>query len=427
MTEDFLHFVWKYGLFDRNSLFTDQQENVKVIHLGEHNTDAGPDFLNARIMIGNTLWAGNVEVHLRSSDWYRHNHQFDKAYDNVILQVVYEHDRQILRTNNEPIPSLELKFSNKLFDNYTGLMSSIRTIPCAVRIRNIDPIVMECWMNALVVERIRQKSDAIAILLNQNKNNWEETFYVFLARSFGSGINHVPFELLAKSFPLKFVSKHKDDLFRLEALLFGQAGFLDSAEEQDDYYALLKKEYQYLQKKYNLIPIEKHLWKFLRIRPLNFPTIRIGQLAAVLCQSPGLFSRILECRTAKEVIPVFNNQPSDYWKTHYTFGNDQTEKKSGRMGERSIHLLLINTVIPFLFIYGMLTGREILKERAMEWLADLPPEQNRMISEWKKLGFKPSSAFYTQGLIQLTRNYCYRKKCLACSAGIRIISSIPTS
>lgn len=422
MTEDFLHFIWKYGLFDRNSLVTDCKENVEIIRLGEHNADAGPDFLNARIKIDQTVWAGNVEIHVRSSDWKRHNHQANKAFDNVILQVVYQYDLPAVRTSQEHIPTVELKFENRLFESYRNLLGNTGRIPCRDKIDRIDPVIFECWLHTLAIERLQQKNESISLLLAQNKNDWEEAFYVFLARSFGFGINSTPFELLARSIPLKCLARHKGNLFQIEALLFGQAGFLDLPAETDRYYTAARKEYAHLQRKYRLKPIEKHLWKFLRIHPQNFPTVRIGQLASLINQSSHLFSKMIECEKIEELYQIYSTETSEYWKTHYNF-DKLSAKKTKRLGMESINIIIINAVIPFLFAYGTLYGIEKLKTRAIEWLENIPPERNRIVNHWADLGFHPSSAFYSQGLLELTNHYCKRKRCLACSIGTKIITT----
>ncbi len=422
MNEDFLQFIWKYGLFNRNALITDLGEPVEIIRPGEQNTDAGPDFLNARIKIDNTIWAGNVEVHISSSDWYRHNHQNNKAFDNVILQVVYKHDRSAVRTTGEHIPTVALSFDENLYETYCNLVGNKGWISCRDRIHEIDPFVFECWLSSLVIERLQQKTETISLLLEQNKNDWEEAFYIHLARSFGFGINSIPFEMLARSLPLKCIARHQGNLFQIEALLFGQAGFLDLPDHGDAYYTSLRKEYLHLSRKYNISPVEKHLWKFLRTRPVNFPTIRISQFAAMLNHSVRLFSHILECESLKSFYRIFDSETSGYWKKHYTF-HASSAGKIKKLGRESIDIVIMNTVVPFLFIYGVKHGKEKLKDRAIDLLENIPPEKNRIVKYWAGMGFHASSAFYTQGLLQLSNAYCIRKRCLACSVGIKIIKS----
>jgi hypothetical protein len=421
MTEDFLHFIWKYGLFERGELIADTGEVVQVIGLGEHNTDAGPDFLNARIKIGTTTWAGNVEIHLHSSDWFNHRHQVDKAYDNVILHVVYKHDQAVKRLTGEIIPTVEVRFNIDLYENYCHLLAKKGGLPCNDKISRVDPLIVDLWLNALVVERLQQKTTYIAQLLHQYKNNWEEVFYICLARTFGFGLNAIPFELLAKSISLSHLARHRDNLKQLEAVLMGQAGFLEEAVLFSAYYGDLRSEYLHLKNKYNLKPVEKYLWKFLRIRPVNFPTLRIAQFAALLAKSEGLFSQVMACRQISELHHLFDIRASIFWDTHYTFETASPQSKK-RLGNDTFNIIVINAIVPFLFIYGKMTANEELNDRALAWLNQIPAEKNRIVERWQQNGIKPSNAFYSQGILQLANGYCNRKRCLACSIGSHIIT-----
>jgi hypothetical protein len=421
MTEDFLQFIWKFGLFDRSGMFTDTGETVEVIALGEHNQDAGPDFLNSRIRIGNTLWAGNVEVHVSSSDWQDHGHDRDKAYDNVILHVVYRHNRPVTRSTGEAIPCVELSFPNALYENYRILVQRQDGLPCRNRIGQIDRVILHLWLNALVVERLQQKADFIRELLEMTRNNWEEAFYISLAHTFGFSLNAIPFESLARSLPWMVIERHRSNAFQLEALLLGQAGFLPEEKLKGGYPIRLQQEYWYLRHKYNLKPMEKHLWKFLRLRPVNFPTIRIAQFAALLSQTEGLFSHVVGSRL-EDLGPLFQARASSFWDTHYTF-ETASPVRTKRIGKEAFQVIVINAVIPFLFVYGQRSGREEMKERALDWLNRLPPERNRWISRWQAANIQAISAFYSQGLIQLSTRYCSRKRCLFCSVGSQVIRS----
>ena len=422
MTEDFLHFIWKYGLFERNEMITDTGEQIQVIGLGEHNSDAGPDFLNTRIKIGNTTWAGNVEIHLRSSDWVNHRHQYDKAYDNVILHVVYRHNQPLQRKTGEVIPTVELRFNTSLYENYCLLLAQKNGLPCKDKIRQVDPLIIDLWLISLVVERLQQKTQYITGLLDQYINNWEEVFYISLARSFGFGLNAVPFEMMAKSISLSCLARHRNNPKQLEAMLMGQAGFLDEAVLYADYYTDMRSEYMHLKNKYSLKPIEKHVWKFLRLRPVNFPTIRIAQFAKLLERSEGLFSQVLACQEISELRQFFDIRASDFWDTHYTF-ETSSPRTVKRFGNDSFNIIIINTVVPFLFLYGKMTAQEELKNRALEWLNKIPAEKNRIIERWAQSAFALSNAFYSQGVIQLANGYCNRKRCLACSIGSHIITT----
>jgi hypothetical protein len=421
MTEEFLTYIWKYGLFDRTSLQSDTGEEIEVIALGEQNSDAGPDFVNAKIRIGNTLWAGNVEIHINASDWKKHNHQYDKAYDNVILHVVLMADQSTERTNTTTIPTVELKFKKQLYSNYTYLIGNKTWIPCHNNIVRIDTWLLHSWLSSLLVERLESKTQRIDGLLEQYQNNWEEVFYIQLARSFGFHLNGQPFEQVARSLPLNCLARHKNNLFQLEALLFGQAGFL-RREGGDEYESGLKKEYDHLRNKYSLKPIDIHLWKFLRLRPVNFPTIRIAQFAALVNTSSGLFRRILEKEDMQALVKLFTIHPSAYWETHYKFDIVSAGKKK-TLGPDASRTILINTVIPLIFLYGHKRGDEKLKARAIEFLSQLPPEKNAVITRWEKTGVRAESALDSQALLQLRSNYCQKKQCLRCMVGNKVIMS----
>ena len=289
MTEDFIHFIWKYSYFDSNSLFTTKGDKIEIIKLGEHNTNAGPDFFNAKIKIGDTLWVGNVEIHINSSDWIKHKHSLDNAYNNVILHVVLKYDIDINRQNGEIIPALELKYDINFEDRYHQLMKNKQWIPCQSYLPAVNKFDIHFWLAKIAIERLHSKSSIIEEKLARNNNNWEESYYHKLARSFGMNVNSEPFELLAMSLPLLILAKHKNNLFQIESLLFGQAGFLNEIMPNELYYVKLQKEYIFLKKKYQLKAIEKHQWKFLRLRPSNFPTIRISQFANLIYKSTSLF------------------------------------------------------------------------------------------------------------------------------------------
>jgi hypothetical protein len=422
MTEEFIQFIWKYGLFDRTGLFSDSGDEIQVISLGEHNGDSGPDFLNARLKIGSTTWAGNVEIHLRSSDWFLHGHHADKAYDSVILHVVYQHNQSITRSNGETISTLVLPCNEKLYGSYQKLLARKGMIPCQDRIHRVEPLLLDCWLSSLVVDRLRKKTEHIAEYLRRNKGNWEEAFYISLARSFGFGLNASPFELIARSVSLSILNRHRNNPLQVEAILMGQAGFLTEGRIFPEYYVLLRNEYVYLQKKYKLKPIENHLWKFLRLRPVNFPTLRLAQFAKLIEQSEGLFSCILACDDLQELKRFFTLQASEFWNSHYTF--EKTSKSSVKtLGEDAFNSLVINTVIPFLFLYGSMNGQEETKNRAIELLNSIPAECNRITRKWDLAGIRASSSFYSQALLQLYSDYCNHRHCLSCSVGTNLITA----
>lgn len=420
MKESILHYVWQQKLFTPYLLRTTEGETVEVIDVGKPNTDAGPDFFNAKIKVGDTLWAGNVEIHTRSSDWNKHNHQTDKNYDSVILHVVKHADSQVFRFDGERIPQLELKYPVSIELNYERLISEQKWISCADKIGSIPGIFIRSWKTALLTERLEQKMHAIEQLLTESNNHWEEAFYVTLARSFGFGTNSDAFELLAKSLPLSVLGKHKNDLFQIEALLFGQAGFLNS-EMNDEYMQKLLKEYEFLKVKYNLCGIPKEHWKMLRLRPDNFPHVRIAQFAALIHNSSKLFSRIVEQPETDYLRQQLACQPSDYWKTHYLFGNEST-RKSKKLGSASVNSILINTVVPFLFCYAHQKGNQTLKDKAIMLLEELPAERNTIVTGWSQLGISVESAFDSQALLQLKKQYCDDKKCLRCRIGHKVLT-----
>ena len=423
MSEDFLHYIWKHRLFDKNNLETTGGEKIIVEHPGTYNTDAGPDFFNARIKIGNTLWAGNVEIHLRSSDWSKHFHQKDKAYDNVILHVVAEDDEEIKHKNKTLFPTLELKdcFDKTYFLNYERLVTSRNRIPCEKQISSVKSFTVDHWLERMLIERLERKSKDIFATLEQNKNNWEETFYFLLAKNFGFKVNAQPFEELARAVPLTALAKHKNDLMQIEAMLFGQAGMLDK-RFSDEYPAALKKEFIFLKSKFRFENRVSAPWKFLRLRPANFPTIRIAQFGQLIQRSSHLFSKILECTTTKQIKKLFTVSVSDYWKSHFMF-----EKKSPvhekHLGDSAIENIIINTAAPILFAYGMNRNDESLKERSMKFLEQLAPEKNSIIAKWESIGVEADCSLRSQALLELFNEYCSRKKCLTCGIGNKLISA----
>ena len=424
MREDFLHYLWRYKRFDFLNLQTTDNQLVEIVEFGEHNQNAGPDFLNARLRIGETLWAGNVEMHLNASEWLAHKHDEDAAYDNVILHVVMDEDKIIFDKNKQRLACLVLKpyITENLLGTYQKLLHNAHWIPCQHHFFTVSDLVKSAWQSRLLVERLEEKIAVFETSFYQNKQHWEETFYQALAKNFGVKINDLPFELLAKSLPLLTLAKHKDSLFQIEALLFGQAGMLQE-EFEDDYPKRLQKEYFYLQKKLQLEPISASMWKFSKLRPGNFPTIRIAQFATLIHQSVHLFSKILEAKNTKSIQDLFEIKLSDYWNEHYVF--DKTSKKiSKSLGKDTVNLLIINTIAPFLFLYGKIKNDEMYKDNAIAFLEELAPEKNTIIEGWQDLGLKPSSAAETQSLLQLKNKYCNAQKCTQCAIGIAIMKNI---
>ena len=445
MTEKFLWHIWKFRLFDNTDLKTTSGEEIKILKVGEHNTDSGPDFFNARIKVGNTTWAGNVEVHTNASDWHKHKHTTDKAYDNIILHVVYEADEKLFRKNGEAIPTLELKkrIPKEVYGKYLQFKSSKDWIPCEKQVSSVDKFTLNNWLDRLLVERLERKSKTILDSLKENKNNWEETFYQTLAKNFGQKINSEPFELLAKSLPVSVIAKHKNSLFQIEALLFGTAGMLRPSPALPegkgvsplrgdgrgaDYFLELQKEFQFLKSKFRLKPIDSSLWKFMRLHPPNFPTIRISQFANLIYKSSHLFSKILETNSVKQIFTLLSATSSEYWNTHYRFETSpltplQRERgtKTKCLGSDAINTIIINTIVPFLFIYGKEKGEEKFCDRALAFLEKLEAENNSIIRKWKSIGVHAKNSYETQALLQLKNEYCSKKRCLDCSVGTSLL------
>ncbi len=421
MKEEFLHFIWKNKLFDETNLFDKEGNKIEVIDTGLHNFDAGPDFFNSKIKIGKTIWAGNVEIHTKSSNWKKHNHHKDKAYDNVILHLVFEHDNEVYNTKGEQIQTSELKFDRKYLTKYHQLISSQKDIPCNNYIKKTDSFTLNSWLTNLLIERIEQKTTYVKNILKFTNNNWEEAFYIVLAKAFGFKVNAEPFELTAKSLPSIILAKNKNNLFQLEALLFGQAGMLNSSETDDNYFLSLKKEYEFLKNKYKLKPIEAHLWKFLRIRPVNFPTVRISQFAALINKSSHLFSKILESKDVKIIEQMFDLKASEYWNTHYNFGKI-SKKKIKTFGKSATENIIINTVIPIIFLYGKEKANEEIRDKAINFLENIKAEKNNITKKWTSADIDIKNAYFSQSLIQLYNEYCLKKRCLNCRIGSKYIN-----
>ncbi|NOX86951.1 MAG: DUF2851 family protein [Chlorobi bacterium] len=414
--EEFLVYLWKHSLTN-NKLVTSGGQPLTIIHPGTRNMDSGPDFFNGRVKIGNTTWAGNIEIHVLSSDWRKHGHDNDPAYDNIILHVVYQNDRPVFRKNGELIPTLELKdnFDYRILENYRKFLELNKWIPCEEMIASVNRFDVLSWLDKLMAERLEHKALEIENELNSTKQNFQEVFYRKLAKNFGFKTNGDAFALLAQSLPLNILAKHKEHILQLEALLFGQAGMLKTGFK-DDYPKTLKKEYAFLSEKYNLKPVDRKLWKFMRLRPANFPTIRISQFAQVIYRSSALLNKILETPKLIDVMDFLKVDASGYWNTHFVFDKKAGNRKK-RLGTASIQLILINTIVPFLFVYGRHKGDAELLEKALAWLERLPPESNAVIRRYAALGIKPKNAMESQALIEMKHNYCSEKRCLECRIG----------
>ncbi|TNE56613.1 MAG: DUF2851 family protein [Bacteroidetes bacterium] len=421
MREDFLHYLWRWRRFDVKRLQTTDGQPLEILFPGEYNTDAGPDFFNARVRLGNTLWAGNVEIHLKASDWLLHRHDSDPAYANVILHVVLEEDQRLFRPSGERLPCLVLRdrIPPRVLDRYRRLEWERLYIPCARVYHEVPELIRINWLDRLLIERLEVRTAAVDTLLGSVGQHWEEAFYRMLARSFGLKINTAPFEQLAWALPLRILSRHQDNLFQLEALLFGQAGLLRESF-RDAYPVALAKEYGFLQHKYDLQPLPAGQWKFFRLRPAGFPTVRIAQLAALLHRSTQLFTQILEAESVEAMETLLQPAVSTYWQTHFRF-DKPSARRMKPLGREFVHLLLINAVVPFLFCYGRKHGKEALQLRALQLLEGLPAESNNIVREWSALGQAAEHAARTQALIHLKTQYCKAGRCLECAIGTAIL------
>lgn len=414
--EELLHHIWQHRLFSSHELKTVDGQVLEIIRPGELNSDAGPDFRNSRIKVGGTEWAGNVEIHSRSSDWLRHNHQHDAAYSNIIVHVVFEDD---LQESLGSFPTLELKdhISDQVLKRYEHLSNSSDELPCGKQFLEVPELVRTVWLESLLIGRLQRKSEWMNALVDECKGDLEQAFMVVLFRAFGMKVNAEPFEQLAKQTPWKVLSKHQNDLFQLEAILFGNAGFLENPK--DEYSEQLKKEYDFLQHKYELKPLDRTLWKLLRLRPANFPTLRIAQLAA-LFQKTGAFLRWFSGQTDETQLQELRVSTSEYWKTHYTFGTE-SKLRSKRIGITMARNILINAVAPFLFVSAHREAKPELQDRALTLLQQLKAEKNVKVNVFTDLGLEVKNAADSQALIELKTNYCDNKKCLICSIGANIL------
>lgn len=413
--EQLLHYVWKHKIFPLKELKTTTGQQVEVIDTGLANTDAGPDFFNAKLKLDGVLWIGNIEIHERSSDWFKHGHHADAGYNSVILHIASEIDTEISRSNGERIPQIQLICPEAVRTNYKELLETDSYPPCYRIIPSLPPFTAHSWMTALQMERFEQKATLLNERLKRCQGNWEDAFFITLARNFGFGLNGDAFETWAHRLPFRAVDKHRNDLFQIEAVFFGQAGMLEDSDG-DGYYLRLKKEYTYLQHKFGLIPMDASLWRFLRLRPANFPHIRIAQLACLYHRAYGLLSRIMETETLQGVRDILKGGTSEYWLTHYTFGGSSPSRPK-TLSNTSLDLLIINTVVTFLYAYGLHKGNRVLCARAGSFLEELKAENNYITRMWEQCGMKASNAADSQALIQLKKEYCDKKKCLYCRIG----------
>jgi hypothetical protein len=420
MNEKLLQFIWKFQYFNRQQLYTSQGESIVIEKPGTHNHHQGPDFSEAVIRIGQTKWVGNVELHLVASDWYKHRHESDPNYANIILHVVWFEDIPVYDAVGNVFPTLVLNqlIPKILLDRYAQMTETMVVIPCHSFLPAIDQLNWCAWKERLAAERMERKSAQVLQLLKQSNYNWEEVCWWMLAANFGIKVNSALFELAAKTLPVTLLAKHRNQIHQLEALLLGQANLLQG-KYTDDYAVLLQKEYRFLKKKYGLQTVNKQP-AFLRMRPAAFPTIRLAQLAMLLHTAAHLFAMIKEEKNCKKVLETFMVTANDYWNYHYRF-DEATTHQPKHLGKQMAENILINTVIPILFACGMYNREERYKEKAIQWLYELPAEQNHLTKQWQRSGISNHSALDSQALIELTNHYCLNRRCLDCAVGNGIL------
>lgn len=418
--EQILHYVWKHKLFQRE-LKTAEGVLIEVLDVGQYNTDEGPDFFNAKVKVGDRVWVGNVEIHKTSDDWYKHEHETNKVYNSVILHVVERITKDIVNEAKLSVPQCEIVYSQKVKDNIEFLLNTDVSLPCCNYLKEFPHIHLQNWLNALLLERLERKADDIAKLLERFNNSYADVFYVLLSRSMGFGINSDAFERLTLSLPLNYILKQGDNPLQIEALLFGQAGMLDDIGNPDEYTKKLQQEYAFLRNKYSLTPLDKQIFKSLRMRPASSPYIRIAQLAALLQNIQGLFNKVLKSKDLGQIRLLFHVNPSDYWQTHYIFG-EESPRKSKYIGDASLDVMIINAVVPLVFSYGKKINDEAYIDKALGFLEAIKPESNSIIRLFATYGIVSQNAYHTQALIQLKREYCEKKKCLYCRIGYKLLS-----
>ncbi len=419
-----MQYIWQHRLWRPTSMKTVDGRDVKVIDPGRLNTGSGPDFFNAKVMIDRRMWAGNVEIHVRASDWKRHGHHCDKAYDSVVLHVVERDDMAVHRTNGELIPQVIMPAAADFSMYYNELVARADTsLPCRAEIASLPQIYISDWISALGYERLYAKVDRLNALLDRTGGDWREVCYIALARALGFGINSEPFERLALATPLRVLSKHSDSQLALEAMLFGQSGLLEAVPQarRDSYVESLAGEYDFMKAKFGLRPLGAESWRTARMRPGNFPHRRIALLAAFVGRIHGLFADLTEAADADEAGRLLDIPLTGYWSSRFTLGAPPGAPTPS-LSRASLDVLVINAVVPLLYAYGLYKGNGGLCGKAVEMLAGLAAESNSIVALFRDAGVRCTDAFMSQALIQLRRGYCEARKCLYCRIGHRMLS-----
>jgi len=422
MKEDFLHYLWKFKKFDTSNLQTVHHESIQILNSGQYLQIAGPDFFNAQIILNQQKWAGNIELHLKSSDWYLHHHERDPAYENVILHVVWEHDTAIFRKDNSELPTLVLKpyVSEQLIQQYEALLFPKSWIYCERQLQGLDSFALRHWQERLFFERLEAKSNPIETLLTETQNDWEAVLFCLLAKNFGLNTNGELFYKIATEIPFAVLRKERVEFENIEALLFGKIGLLN-VEKEDAYFHNLKSRYEYLEVKYQLQNSINGSVQFFKHRPDNFPTIRLSQLANLYAKHDQLFSKVVQVQSIKDVYLLFDVAVAPYWQTHYLF-DAASPKKTKALSKSFIDLIVINTIVPLQFAYTKRQGKDIL-EHLLQLLEQIAPEKNAIVEKFNAFGIPTQNAFETQALLQLKNDYCNRGRCLACEIGIQLLKT----
>ncbi len=419
MSEDYLHYIWKHGLFETNELKTVGGQSITILKKGHHNHDAGPDFLEGSVQLNETTWAGHIELHVNSSDWTKHNHQKDKAYNNVILHVVYQDDAPAIREDGTEIPTLELKgkIDEMGYWRYEQFVSAKRDLPCGNQVKHMEPLHINAMLDKTLVERLEEKAAFVHQVFLETNKDWSETFYRMMFYAFGLKVNAEAMLRLASNIPLSIVRKHQNNPLEVESIFMGMAGFL---EGEDEYQQNLKKEFLHWQKKYGLTPVNKEQFKFARLRPIAFPPVRLAQLAAILSTTPDVFRLAMQLSSPTKLMDILRVPIHTYWDTHYNFGKESAVQNKSVSANLAVQVL-INAVIPVLFHYSNLRGEEKQKITVFDWLEQLKPEDNKVTRTFVESGFELPTALASQAALQLHKNYCRHRKCLSCAIGVKIL------